>query len=73
MSEYNELINIDIKGKNILLREDLNVPVENNKIVNDARLQAAIPTINYALAKKSKLAIIFFNEFNIYNISIFFL
>tara|TARA_B100001996_G_scaffold309948_1_gene251639 strand:+ start:367 stop:1530 length:1164 start_codon:yes stop_codon:yes gene_type:complete len=58
MSEYNELINIDIKGKNILLREDLNVPVENNKIVNDARLQAAIPTINYALAKKSKLAII---------------
>ena len=58
MSEYNELINIDIKGKNILLREDLNVPIENNKIINDARLQAAIPTINYALSKKSKLAII---------------
>ena len=58
MSEYNELINIDIKGKNILLREDLNVPVENNKIVNDARLRAVIPTINYVLSKKAKLAII---------------
>ena len=58
MSEYNELINIDIEGKNILLREDLNVPMGNNKIINDARLRATIPTIKYILSKGAKVAII---------------
>ena len=48
MSDYNELVNIDIAGKNILIREDLNVPLENGKIINDARIRAAIPTIKYA-------------------------
>ena len=58
MSEYNELTNIDIEGKNILLREDLNVPMGNNKIINDARLRATIPTIKYILSKGAKVAII---------------
>ena len=58
MSDYNELVNIDIAGKNILIREDLNVPLENGKIINDARIRAAIPTIKYALSKGAKLAII---------------
>ena len=58
MSEYNELTNIDIEGKNVLLREDLNVPMANNKIINDARIRAAIPTIKYILSKGSKVAII---------------
>ena len=58
MSEYNELTNIDIEGKNVLLREDLNVPMENNKIINDARIRAAIPTIKYILSKGAKVAII---------------
>ena len=58
MSNYNELINIDINGKNILIREDLNVPLQNGNIINDARIKAAIPTIEYALSKGAKLAII---------------
>jgi len=58
MSEYNELTNIDIEGKNVLLREDLNVPMGNNKIINDARIRAAIPTIKYILSKGAKVAII---------------
>ena len=58
MSEYNELTNIDIEGKNVLLREDLNVPMANNKIINDARIRAVIPTIKYILSKGSKVAII---------------
>ena len=48
MSTYNELTDIDIRNKNILIREDLNVPIKNNKIINDARIKAAIPTISYA-------------------------
>ena len=52
MSKYNKLINVDIEGKNILIREDLNVPTKDNSIVNDARIKAAIPTIQYALSKE---------------------
>ena len=58
MSKYNELTNIDIEGKNVLLREDLNVPMGNNKIINDARIRATIPTIKYILSKGAKVAII---------------
>jgi phosphoglycerate kinase len=49
---------LDIEEKNILIREDLNVPTKDNNIVNDARIKAAIPTIQYALSKGAKLAII---------------
>ncbi len=58
MQIYNELVNIDIKNKNILIREDLNVPIKNNKITNDTRIRAAVPTINYALSKGAKISII---------------
>jgi phosphoglycerate kinase len=40
-----------LKGKRVLIREDLNVPVKNGKIVNDARVRAALPTIKLALEK----------------------
>ena len=58
MTSYNELTNVNIKGKNILIREDLNVPVQDNQIINDARILAAIPTIKYSLSKGAKIAII---------------
>ena len=41
----------DLSGKRILIREDLNVPVKEGRILNDARIRAAIPTIKYALEK----------------------
>tara|TARA_B100000900_G_scaffold169877_1_gene144281 strand:+ start:888 stop:2051 length:1164 start_codon:yes stop_codon:yes gene_type:complete len=58
MKHYNELIDIDIRGKNILLREDLNVPTSNNEIINDERIRAAIPTIEYILSQNANLSII---------------
>lgn len=45
-------------GKTILLRTDFNVPLKNNKISDNSRLVAAIPTIKYLLKKNSKVVII---------------
>ncbi len=42
---------LDLSGKRVLIREDLNVPVKNGKITSDARLLAALPTIRLALQK----------------------
>jgi phosphoglycerate kinase len=40
---------VDLKDKRVLIREDFNVPMKNGEITNDARIQAAIPTIKAAL------------------------
>lgn len=42
---------LDLAGKRVLIREDLNVPVKAGRITSDARLQAALPTIRLALQK----------------------
>lgn len=46
---------IEISGKRLLIREDLNVPVKDGEIVNDARLRASLPTIQYALQKGASI------------------
>jgi hypothetical protein len=42
---------LDLTGKRVLIREDLNVPVKHGKITSDARLVAALPTLRLALEK----------------------
>ena len=45
---------IDVKGKRVLMRVDLNVPIKAGVIQDDTRIQAAIPTIKYILENKAK-------------------
>ena len=44
-----KLSDVDFKGQKVILRANLNVPVENRKITDDKRIKAVIPTINYIL------------------------
>lgn len=49
--QFARLNDIDVSGKTVLIREDLNVPVKDGKVANDARLKASLPTIQLALDK----------------------
>ena len=40
---------LDLQGKTVVFREDLNVPVKEGKITSDKRIVAALPTIRYLL------------------------
>lgn len=48
---FKRMTDLDLNTKRVLIREDLNVPVKNGQITSDARLRAALPTIQAALAQ----------------------
>ncbi|WP_181297792.1 phosphoglycerate kinase [Pseudomonas sp. Q2-TVG4-2] len=46
-----KMTDLDLQGKRVLIREDLNVPVKNGAVKSDARILASLPTIKLALEK----------------------
>jgi len=48
---------LDLSGKRVLIREDLNVPFKDGKISSDVRIQAALPTIKLALEKGARVMV----------------
>ena len=46
---------VDIAGKRVFIRVDFNVPIKNGEITDDSRIQAALPTIEYAIGKGAKI------------------
>ena len=54
---FQRMTDLDLTGKRVLIREDLNVPVKNGVITSDARLRAALPTIKAALAQGAALMV----------------
>ena len=45
----------ELRGKRVLIREDLNVPIKNGAVASDARIRAALPTIEAALAAGARV------------------
>ena len=43
------MVDQDLAGKRIMIREDLNVPINDGQVTSDARIRAAIPTIQFAI------------------------
>jgi phosphoglycerate kinase len=52
------MTDLDLRGKRVLIREDLNVPVQDGVVTSDARIRAALPTIRHALDKHAKVFIL---------------
>ena len=49
--------NLDLTGKRILIREDLNVPIVNGEITSDIRIRAILPTLRLAIESKCTILI----------------
>lgn len=45
-----KLTDLDLAGKRVLIRADLNVPVKDGKVTSDARITASMPSIEYAIS-----------------------
>ncbi|MDO6682313.1 MULTISPECIES: phosphoglycerate kinase [unclassified Oceanobacter] len=52
-----KMTDLDLKGKRVLIREDLNVPVKAGKVTSDARIRASLPTIQLALAAGARVIV----------------
>ena len=52
------LSSIDIANKNLVVRVDMNVPIKDGHILDATRIEACIPTINYALKNNAKILLI---------------
>ena len=52
---FKRMTDLDLAGKRVLIREDLNVPVKGGKVTSDARIRASLPTIEHALKAGAKV------------------
>ena len=55
---YLRMENLDLAGKRVMIREDLNVPVSDGRVSSDARIRAALPTIQMALDKGAAVLVL---------------
>jgi phosphoglycerate kinase len=52
-----KMTSLDLSGKRVLIREDLNVPIKDGEVASDARIRAALPTIQTALNAHARVLV----------------
>src|SRR5487761_2181086 len=52
-----KMTDLDLKGKRVLIRADMNVPVKDGKVTSDARITASMATIDFALRAGAKVMV----------------
>jgi len=52
-----KMTDLDLRGKRVFIRADLNVPVAEGKVTSDARITASMPTIEFALKAGAKVMV----------------
>jgi len=54
---YIKMTDLNLAGKRVLIREDLNVPVKNGVVTSDKRIRASLPSIEHALKQGAKVMV----------------
>ncbi len=57
MPKFIRMTDLDLKGKRVFIRSDLNVPVKDGKVTSDARITASMPTIEHCLKAGAKVMV----------------
>ncbi len=52
-----KMTGLDLAGKRVLIREDLNVPIKDGKVSSDKRIKASLPTIRHAMNAGAKVLV----------------
>jgi phosphoglycerate kinase len=50
-----KMTDLDLSGKRLLIRQDLNVPIKDGKVASDKRIRASIPTVEHAVQAGAKV------------------
>jgi phosphoglycerate kinase len=58
MTSFRTLDDLDVAGKRVLVRVDLNVPMKDGKVTDDTRLRAVAPTINELAGKGARVMLL---------------
>ncbi len=58
MPNFATLDDIDVRGKRVLLRVDLNVPVKDGKVTDDTRIERLVPTIRSLMERQAKVVVL---------------
>ncbi len=57
MAKFIRMTDLDLKGKRVFIRADLNVPVKDGKVTSDARITASMATIEHAMKAGAKVMV----------------
>ena len=56
--KFPKLEDVDVAGKTVLVRTDLNVPMQGGKVTDNNRIVRLLPTLNYLIKKKSRIVLL---------------